>query len=311
MLTPIEWLIFGCVLLFVISSAAFLQRLQTSGGPSDGTSGSGGGLRWLNSLERKPSSENHEPTEKFDRWLHRAVSQSGIGLDLPAFLLANAGAAVLAGYVAFLFELRIVLQVLIGLTVFALGLIIVWMMYRNRNKKFDEQFPSTLELMSSAVAAGECFEDAIRVAEESTQYPMKEELQRCISKVELGMPADQAIQYLAYRNPTMPVRLFAHTVSVHQEMGGRLGEALQRLANVIQERREINQKIRSATSLGRFAAIMISSVGIAALAYLVLFHPDYIGQLLESKLGRQMTIYGVISEVIGIIWVALSLDPEI
>jgi len=312
MFSPIEWLIFGCALFGVISSFAFFQRLQISGAGGGESVKSENGLRWLSPLERKKrESVAANPTEKFDRWLHRLIRQSGIGLDLPTFLLANACAAILTGYLAFQFELPMRLQVFIAITVFAIGILIVWLMYRDRNKKFDEQFPTALELMSSAVAAGECFEDSLRVAEESTQAPIKQELQNCISQIELGMPADEATQWLAYRNPTMDVRLFSHTVAVHKEMGGRLGEALQRLANVIQERREINQKIRAATSLGRFAAFMICAVGIAALVYLVLFHPDYVGRLLNSSLGKQMAVYAIISEIVGLIWVALSLDPEV
>lgn len=305
MMTPIEWIIFGCVILFVLSTIVFFQKLQTT---DDSNSSR---LRWLSSLERKPTSVSLEPTEQVDRWLHRVVEQSGIGMDLSTFLLANSGAALLAGIIAWQIGLNVLASVLIAMTIFGIGVIIVWLMFKDRNKKFDEQFPTTLELMSTAVSAGECFEDSVEVAEDSTQYPVKQELQHCLSKMALGMPASEAMQWLAYRNPTMDVRLFSHTISVHQEMGGRLGETLQRLANVIQERREINQRIRSATSLGRFAAIMITGVGLAALVYLAVFQPEYVGRLLESNLGRQMVIYAVISEIVGIIWVVLSLDPEI
>jgi tight adherence protein B len=107
------------------------------------------------------------------------------------------------------------------------------------------------------------------------------------------------------------VKIFAQTVAVHEQMGGRLGKTLQRLSSVIRERGEYIEKLRSATSLGRFAAIMITLIGLGALLYLVLFQPEYLGRLTQSPLGQRMIIYAAVSEVVGVVLIFLTLNAEL
>ena len=86
---------------------------------------------------------------------------------------------------------------------------------------------------------------------------------------------------------------------------------LQRLSSVIRERGEYIEKLRSATSLGRFAAIMISVIGLSALMYLILCQPDYLARLTQSQLGQRMIIYAAISEVVGVALIFLTLNAEL
>ena len=177
-------------------------------------------------------------------------------------------------------------------------------------RKFAEQFPVALELMSRAVQAGESFPVAVTIARDSTQAPMKTELERCTRQMELGIAPAKAISTLASRIPTIDVKIFAQTIAVHEQMGGRLGTTLQRLSSVIRERGEYIEKLRSATSLGRFAAIMICVIGLCALLYLILCQPEYLARLTQSPLGQRMIIYAVISEVVGIALIFLTLNAE-
>ncbi len=305
MLTPVEWVVFGIIGLTALLGLMFVQRLQTDTGEGGAT------FDWHPELELKPKSQKAGNSESLDRWLHRAVSQSGIGMDLSTFLVLASCLGIVAGVAVWQFGGSIVEQVLTGITAFLFAVLAMLLMYRSERKKFDEQFPIAIELMSSAVGAGETFEKALQVACDSSQNPVKGELQRCLSKIRMGMADNESVDLLAHRVPTMDVKIFAHTIAVHCEMGGPLARTLQRLASVIHERREYRQKMWSATSLGRFAAVMISAIGILALAYLFWFEPDYIGKLLQSRLGIQMTIYAIISEIVGIVWVAIAMGPEV
>ena len=140
---------------------------------------------------------------------------------------------------------------------------------------------------------------------------MKTELERCTRQMELGIAPAKAISTLARRIPTIDVKIFAQTIAVHEQMGGRLGMTLQRLSSVIRERGEYIEKLRSATSLGRFAAIMISVIGLSAFMYLILCQPDYLARLTQSQLGQRMIIYAAISEVVGVALIFLTLNAEL
>ena len=309
MFTPIEWAVFG-----VVAGAVFLiAAARQFAGSVAAEHGETTGLQWLPDLERTESAEaqSKASTESFDAWLHRIISQADIGLTLPTFLLASACLSVLVGVGVALAGLSEPIQIFSGVVVFIACVLAVWVRFRQMRRKFTEQFPVALELMSRAVQAGESFPNAVAIARDSTQAPMKGELERCTRQMELGIAPAKAISTLARRIPTVDVKIFAQTVAVHEQMGGRLGKTLQRLSSVIRERGEYIEKLRSATSLGRFAAIMITLIGLGALLYLVLFQPEYLGRLTQSPLGQRMIIYAAVSEVVGVVLIFLTLNAEL
>jgi len=310
MLSAVEWIVFASIAVAAFAGAVFMRRLSPAGDVPMANSE----LAWLpelelgnlNSSDRGGESEH----DQIDLWLHRIVSQSGTGLTLETFLLVNFLVAFVAGWIAIEFEQPTIPAVAIGMTSFAVGIATILIAFHQRRKKFNEQFPVAVDLVASGVEAGRSLEEAIATASESVEEPAAEELMRCVRQMEIGMSPSKSIKNLARRIPTIEVKIFSHTIVVHQEMGGPLGKTLRRMANVIRQRSDDLQKVRSATSLGRFAAGFICSIGMIALTYMLIFHPDYIGRLMESPLGKRMAIYAVISEVIGIACVLLLLQSE-
>lgn len=317
MLTTAEWIVFASVSAAAFVGAVVMRRLSPAvdaDGPVDSE------LAWLPDLElsnlrsgrgsdNKVSNVESEH-DRVDLWLHRIVSQSGTGLTLETFLLINFLVAVVVGRVAIEFEQPMIPAIAIGVTSFAVGVVAILIAFQKRRKKFNEQFPVAVDLVASGVESGRSLEEAVATASESVEEPAESELMRCVRQMEIGMSPSKSVRNLSRRIPTIEAKIFAHTIAVHQEMGGPLGKTLRRMANVIRQRSDDLQKVRAATNLGRFAAVFICSIGLIALGYMLLFHPDYIGRLIESPMGQRMAIYAVISEVIGIACVLLLLQDE-
>lgn len=310
MFSQTEWSIFAATFAgaFVIATCA--RRLTLSAENSNQQQD----LSWLPELEigalASPSNRASQQHDKMDLWLHRVVSQSGTGLSLENFLLVNFVVATIAGWLTLELTSDILLAVLFGCGMFGLGIAIVLVAFISRRKKFAEQFPVAVDLIACSVAAGQSFRDALETTIDSVEEPTASEFVRCSKQMKMGMSASNCIGRLARRIPTIDVKIFAHTIAVHEEMGGQLGNTLRRMANVIRQRSDDLQKAKSATSLGKFAAVMICSIGVLALLYLLVFQPEYIGKLTSSTLGRQMAIYAIISEIIGIASIFLVLQSE-
>ena len=219
-------------------------------------------------------------------------------------------AAVLMATATFLAGVSLPVQLFCSLSVLFVIPIILLILKRRRIKEFSNQLPPTLDLISRAVGAGESFEGAIGIAAKAAKDPVQSELLQCVRQFELGTPTSAVMASFAQRVPTMEVRIFAHTVSVHRELGGKLAKGLDRLATVIRDRREYVQKVNSMTSLGRFSIGAISLMGVFVLAYLTVFHPEYLTKLSSSELGYRMIAYAVISEIVGLCWVAMTLKIE-
>jgi len=307
----VEWIVFASVALFAFATALCMRRLSPAAESPSNTE-----LGWLPELElgnltSADHSNGESDHDRVDLWLHRIISQSGTGLTLETFLLINFLVAFVVGWVAIEFDQTVFAAIATGLTAFTVGMVALLIAFQKRRKKFNEQFPVAVDLVASSVEAGRSLEEAVATASESVEEPAESELLRCVRQMEIGMTPVRSIRTLAKRIPTIETKIFAHTIAVHQEMGGPLGQTLRRMANVIRQRSDDIRKVRAATSLGRFAAVFICSIGMIALTYMLIFHPDYISKLMDSPLGRKMAIYAIISEIVGIGCVLLTLQGEV
>lgn len=252
--------------------------------------------------------DNGALSNLFDAWWVKQLRTAGFTGSTSSVLLMNSLGGLALGFGLWVLEFNELICALSSLTTILLGLVGVLVLSKRRMRQFSDHFPSALELIARSVKAGESFEDAIRLSSQHAQEPVKRELEICVHQFNLGLSVGSVMQKLANRMPTMDVRIFAHTISIHRESGGQLSKAVDRLATVIRQRMDYMQKIRTMTALGRFAAIAIGYMGIGGLAYLCLVHPDYIQKLWASPLGQKLAIYAAISELVGIIWVAITLS---
>ncbi|MFK7768961.1 MAG: type II secretion system F family protein [Mariniblastus sp.] len=306
-MTPLELCVFCCLTASFLATTLVIKRVMS---PAEAI------VPKLKRLPGRISFPNQEGTgapgidRKLDLWLHRSVRRSGWKITPVVFMASNCCLAICVGVALLSTEFHEGIAAVGAISTFVLGLVAIQIAVRRRQKKFNEHFPASLELLARSVASGESLEDSIELIAEAVQEPVREEFQHCAKQLQMGGAVQAVMSDFAVRVPTMDVRIFAHTVAMHRDTGGRLSDTLTRLANVIRERNEYLKKIRTMTGLGRFAAITIGYMGVFVLVYLCVFHHDYVGKLWASDLGQRMAIYGIASEICGIIWVALTLKSD-
>ena len=303
-MTPLEIAVFACLALCFFSGALVLKSVLTPAPQSTPK------LKSLAFRPRNSRQNNEGISDSIDRWIAQSVRRSGWKLSSATFMLANTCVAVLVGAAMWVSEIHSLLAIFSALVTFLLGLIVIRLAAKRRAKKFSTHFPVAIELMARSMRAGESLEESIQITADSCQEPVDEELQHCAKQLNMGLAVHAVMAELAERMPTMEVRIFAHTISMHRETGGRLSDTLDRLAKVIRQRTDYLQKIKTMTELGRFAAVAIGYMGVFVLAYLSIVHPEYINKLWSNPLGQRLAIYAIVSEIVGIGWVALTLKSE-
>ena len=257
------------------------------------------------------SAKSETYSAQFDHWFTLLLTQSGIRLDRHLVIFMLAGASLLSGIAALVFEYPAFVQLISGSTVFVLGFAILLMMKRHRIQNFSRQFPTSLDLLARSVRAGQEFEKSMESVCLDSEEPLAAEFRWCQQQMSMGLAPADAVAALARRIPTIDVQLFAHTISLHRNLGGRLSDSLERLSAVIRERTAQLEKIKSITGIGRFAVFAILAMAIFATVYLSWIHPEYLAKLYHSELGRKMLIYAAISEFIGVVWAVWTLHSEL
>ena len=169
----------------------------------------------------------------------------------------------------------------------------------SRLKKFEEQFPESLEFVARSMRAGHAFSVSLEMLHREFQEPLAGEFRRAFEEHNLGLPLDTALQKLAQRVPSLDVHFFVSAVLLQKRTGGNLAEILDKLAYVIRERFKLRGKIRAISAHGRMTGMALSSIPCAVAAMMFVTNPDYVTFFLREEVGNYMLLGAVFLQVVG------------
>lgn len=268
------------------------------------------GPQHLKRLPRFQEEANPSITRQIDLWLERTLYWSGLPLTAMTAALLVFMVVLAAGGAAYVATENEMFAAVAGLFGFATLTLLLEMRKRQRLRKYEQQFPTALDLLARAVRAGESVEQAMGVVGESLREPAGPEFQRCAGQLELGLSLAASMKSLSHRVDQMDTRIFATTLSVHRDAGGNLPITLERLAEVIRDRMSYQRQLRSVTAAGRFSALLIAAIGPMLFAYFFLLQPEYGGKLTGDPVGRYLLVAAIVSEVIGLAWIMRLLRSD-
>ncbi len=188
---------------------------------------------------------------------------------------------------------------LIGAAVGCLPLLYVASKRRARLRKFEEQFPDSLEFMARSMRAGHAFSVSLEMIHREFQEPLAGEFRRAFEEHNLGMPLDMALQKLGQRVPSLDVHFFVSAVLLQKRTGGNLAEILDKLAYVIRERFKLRGKIRAISAHGRMTGMALTAIPIGVAAMMFIVNPDYITFFVREEVGNLMMLGAIVLQLIG------------
>jgi tight adherence protein B len=246
---------------------------------------------WLNSLlSRFPLMKT------IDVNLERANADMSPGM----FLLCSAGA----------FSVTLLMFVLVGKPLWMallFGFIALFVPHCylkfitwKRLRKFLEQFPDGLDMISQSLQAGLGLTQAMVYVAREMPDPIGTEFSVFIEEVNLGLPLNDALKKLEHRMNLPEVRLFNTALLVQREIGGSLAELLTKLANIIRDRFRIERLIKSLTAQNRMSAWTVSSIPPFLAVFMFIREPEMMNDMLVQPAGRAMLATALVLEVLGI-----------
>jgi tight adherence protein B len=191
------------------------------------------------------------------------------------------------------------LAILPGLMLGVLPLMYVMRLRTARLRKFEEQFPESLEFVARSMRAGHAFSVSLEMLHREFQEPLAGEFRRTFEEHNLGLPLDAALQKLAQRVPSLDVHFFVSAVLLQKRTGGNLAEILDKLAYVIRERFKLRGKIRAISAHGRMTGMALSSIPCAVAAIMFVVNPDYITFFVREETGNYMALGAVVLQLAG------------
>lgn len=189
---------------------------------------------------------------------------------------------------------------------FAVGASLVPIVYirakrQARMRQVEEMLPDAIDLFTRAMRAGHNIHSGLQVLAEETPDPLGREFKKVVEDLDFGSTITEALHHLGDRVPLLDLRFFSTGVILQRETGANIVTVMEGLSAVIRERLQLRARLRSHTAQQRFSAALLCSLPIVTGIVFYFLRYEYISVLWRTELGSQFLIYGVVSEILGIL----------
>jgi tight adherence protein B len=239
------------------------------------------------------------------------IEQSGTRTTPSAIMLAMVAAAVVCGFISILF---VSVPIFWACSALAGSFIpYVWLRHKRaqRMKRFEEQFPEALDLLSRAIRAGHAFQTAMGMVAEELPSPVGVEFKKAFEQQNFGLPVRDVLDQMAERVPILDVKFFVTAVTIQRETGGNLAEILDNLAHVVRERFKILRQVRVHTAHGRFTGYVLLALPAALAVALTFINPEHMGVMFKERMGQMMILGAIVMQTIGFLWIRKVIQIEV
>jgi tight adherence protein B len=186
-----------------------------------------------------------------------------------------------------------------GLLLFCLPLVWLWNKRRVRLKKFAAQLSDALELVARALRAGHSLGAGLHLVAEEMPAPIADEFGRVFEEQNLGIPIEESLKNMCERVPNLDLRFFVTSVGIQRQTGGDLAEILDKIGYVIRERYRILGQVKALTGEGRLSGVVLIALPFALFAFMLNAKPDYIEPLWTTDVGKKMSAFAIIAQILG------------
>jgi tight adherence protein B len=172
-------------------------------------------------------------------------------------------------------------------------------MRKTRFATLEQQLPDALLMMAGALRAGASFPIALESTVAESSAPISQELDLLMREIRLGIDLDIAMRHVESRVPVADFLMVTAAVTITREVGGNLAEALESVARTLQQKLQMEGKIKALTSQGRMQGIVMTCLPLFLMAVLRLMEPVAMAPLFNEPIGWGTLAVIAVMEFLG------------
>jgi tight adherence protein B len=230
------------------------------------------------------------------------LEAAGLNMRVAEFVLISLGSAFIPPLLVLVLTRNFLLSVLMVL----LGTVgpFLWLavLASRRQAKFDEQLPSTLQLLSGALQAGHSLQQAVDTVVHEAADPIAAEFQRVLTEARLGRPLEEAFEAMAKRTKSIDFEWTVMAIRLQRQVGGNLAEVLSTVSQTIRDRYALKRQIKALSAEGRLSSVILSVLPVLLFAGLLLLNPVFLRPLYTTTVGITMMAGAAVLMIIGVFW---------
>ena len=177
--------------------------------------------------------------------------------------------------------------------VFGMPRWIVGKITKRRQSKFLNEFANAIDIIVRGVKSGLPLNECLQIIARESPSPVREEFRELVEQQRIGVTLSDAFERMMSRLPLAEVNFFAIVVSIQQQSGGNLSEALGNLSQVLRDRKTLAAKVQAMSSEAKASASVLGSLPFIVTTLVYLTSPAYIALLWSTKTGNFLVMCGL------------------
>jgi tight adherence protein B len=238
--------------------------------------------------------------------LEKMLERSDLSISFQTIVNASGICGVVLGLAA-----SVAAGLLAGLACGVVGLMLPWLWVRfhycRRRDRLFAQLPGAFELMARVLRSGQSVPQALLAVADSMEAPISKEFAFCQKQQHLGMTPEVSYAQMADRAGILELKIFVMAMAIQRQFGGNLSDVLDRLSNLIRERQELSNHVRTLTAEGRLQGLTLLVLPFIVFGAILCVNRSY-GMTLFDHMS--LLVGTGISMTIGMLWIRRIIDID-
>ena len=246
----------------------------------------------------------------FVKKLDATIRQAGLELTVSRLLSFSLIAGILGALAAYTMSNWLFALLAFGVAA-ALPILKVARQRSKRLRKFNEQLPDTLDLLSRSLGVGHAFSEALHQVGTEMPDPISTEFRITFEEQKLGLTIKAALDRLAERVPLADLRLCITAMHIQRETGGNLSEILEKVAQTIRDRFKLFEDFRTMTTSARGSAWILCGLPFVLVFVLTAINPDYMSVLINDPRGHYVLMLAITLQLLAMLVIKRILNIKV
>jgi tight adherence protein B len=239
------------------------------------------------------------------------LEAAGLNMRVAEFVLISLGSAFIPPLLVLILTQNLLFAALTVLVGTVAPLLWLAVLASRRQAKFDEQLPSTLQLVSGALQAGHSLQQAVDTVVHEAADPIAAEFQRVLTEARLGRPLEEAFEAMAKRTKSVDFEWTVMAIRLQRQVGGNLAEVLSTVSQTIRDRYALKRQIKALSAEGRLSSVILSVLPVLLFAGLLLLNPVFLRPLYTTTVGVMMMAGAAVLMIIGVFWLKKTTEIKV
>jgi tight adherence protein B len=220
--------------------------------------------------------------------LRLRLERAGLDVTPKAFWGASAVSGVVLGALVFVSMSGSLLVILAAVFVGVFGVprLVLAQMTKRRQTKFIDEFANCIDIIVRGVKSGLPLNECLGIIAREAPSPIREEFHELVEQQRVGVPLAEGFERMMSRMPLPEVKFFAIVISIQQQAGGNLSEALGNLSGVLRDRKRLQAKVKALSAEAKASAAVLGALPFIVMLMVYISSPQYITILWTAKMGQ-------------------------